>query len=362
MELKKRITSAVAAFFIVASSSLYAQGGSVYTDSGLNTITDIIKSDVRLNKRVSAEDIAEAVSVAEGMNELIIEAIIERGLANDGDISKADVRDINVYLVENYRDVWAELHGDDEDGEETGFHLVQNDGARTKLFGKNAINNVADSIYHLGFETHHKNRLLNEDGNKNRNFKKVALWVDNLLVDDLEGGTLENSAIQEVVGNTGTGLDQIIEMIYSDARLAQRVSTTDIREGSRSANAMNKLLIEAIFATDAASDGSIGVTDAKNINQYLVANHAAEWAVLHGDDEDGEETGFHRVQNDGAKTKIFGKNAINNVADSIYHLGFEASDNRLLNEDGNKNKRFRKVASWLNLLLLEDISDGNFGS
>ena len=45
------------------------------------------------------------------------------------------------------------LHGDDEDGEETGFHLVQNDGAKTRLFGdENAIDTVADGIYHLGFQ------------------------------------------------------------------------------------------------------------------------------------------------------------------------------------------------------------------
>lgn len=360
MTLKKRVISTFTAFFIFATSSLYAD--SVYADSGLNTLTDIIKSDVRLNKRVSAAAISEAVASSEGMNELIIEAIIENGLANDGDISKADIRDINHYLVANYKEVWAELHGDDEGDEETGFHRVQKNGARTKLFGKNAINVVADSIYHLGFETHKRNRLLNEDGNKNRNLNKVALWVDSLLADDLDNGTLENSAVQEVVGDTGTGLDQIIEMIYTDARLAKRVSTTDIREASRSANAMNKLIIEAIIATDSASDGGIGVTDAKNINQYLVANHADEWAVLHGDDEEGEETGFHRVQNDGAKTRIFGKNAINNVADSIYHLGFKTTDNRLRNEDGNKNKRFRKVASWLNLFLIDDFSDGSFGS
>jgi len=362
MEFKKRVVSSVAAFFIVGAGILHAEGGSIYSDSGLNTLTDIIKSDKRLNKRVPAEEIAEAVYSSEQMNALIIEAIIENGLANDGDISKADIRDVNTYLVANYQEEWVQLHGDDDGDEESGFHLVQSDGARTKLFGKNAINKVADSIYHLGFETHHRNRLLNEDGDKNRNFRKVAQWVDSLLTEDLENGRLENAAVEEVVGETGTGLDQIIDLIYNDARLAKRVSTSDIREGSRSANAMNKLLIEAIIATDAASDGSINATDARNINQYLVANYAEEWARLHGDDEEGEETGFHRVQSDGAKSRLFGKNAINNVADSIYHLGFETSDNRLRNEDGNKNKRFRRVASWLNLLLFDDFSDGSFGS
>ena len=37
------------------------------------------------------------------------------------------------------------LHGDDETAEETGYHLVQNDGANTTMFGKNLVNAVADS-------------------------------------------------------------------------------------------------------------------------------------------------------------------------------------------------------------------------
>ena len=49
-------------------------------------------------------------------------------------------------------DRWIRLHGDDEDGEETGFHLVQNDGAKTGCAANNAVDTVADGIYHLGFE------------------------------------------------------------------------------------------------------------------------------------------------------------------------------------------------------------------
>ena len=41
--------------------------------------------------------------------------------------------------------------GDDENGAETGFHLVQNDGANTKFFGQNLDPTVADRMYHLGF-------------------------------------------------------------------------------------------------------------------------------------------------------------------------------------------------------------------
>lgn len=62
---------------------------------------------------------------------------------------------------------------------------MQNDGAKTKIFGKNAINKVFDGIYHLGFATPYKNRLVNEDGNKNARFKKIATWLNGLMSDDL---------------------------------------------------------------------------------------------------------------------------------------------------------------------------------
>ncbi len=71
-----------------------------------------------------------------------------------------------------------------------------------------------------------------------------------------------------------------------------------------------------------------------------------------------EETGFHLVQNDGATTRLFGSyNAVNTVADGIYHLGFPVDGNRLLNEDGNRNASLESVAHWLEELLADDLAD-----
>ncbi|MEE9356059.1 MAG: hypothetical protein V3U75_10765 [Methylococcaceae bacterium] len=90
------------------------------------------------------------------MNKIIVAAIIATGVANDHVISTADTRELNDHLfLYNYEE-WLELHGDDEGDIETGYHNVQGDGAKTTLFGRNAVNRVADSIYHLGFETHKK--------------------------------------------------------------------------------------------------------------------------------------------------------------------------------------------------------------
>jgi len=325
---------------------------------GLNKIIDIIKNDTRLNRRVDEGDIQTAIESAERMNEIIIEAILQTGVANDKLISTADTREINDYIFHNYSEEWKELHGDDEEGEETGFHLVVNDGAKTRLFGKNAINKVADSIYHLGFETHLKNRLLNEDGDKNATFKHVAEWLNELLKEDLEAGRLANSDITEVIGDTDTGLDQAVKIIYNDKGLQKRISTGDMRIGARSANQMSHLLLEAIEQTNAGATGSFTKDEIKSVNRYLVENYADVWRELHGNDEDDEETGYHKVQNDGAKTKLFGKNAINRVFDGIFHLGFETSyKNRLVNEDGDKNTSFKRVASWLSELLADDLEN-----
>lgn len=329
------------------------------TGAGLEQIINIIQNDKHLNKKVTPENIADAISCASRMNEILLEAIIQTGAANDHRITTVDTREMNDYIFRLYHDEWVEIHGDDEDnGEETGFHKVRGNGARTKLFGKNAINRVADSIYHLGFESHRKNRLLNEDGANNASYKRVAEWLDALLRDDLEAGILINPDITEIVGTTGTGLDQIIDIIYQDTGLQKRISLGDLREGADAANQMNHFIIEAIKETDAAENGVLTVRDVKRINAYLVEHHSEAWAQIHGDDEDNEETGFHKVQSDGAKTRLYGKNAVNKVFDGIFHLGFETPyKNRLVNEDGNKNASFKKVTFWLNQLLVNDLNE-----
>lgn len=348
----RKVILAVTALLLSALTPLVFAFGT--TSTGLDKIVEIINTDPGLAKKVSPEGLAIASESADRMNEIILEAILAKGCANDGLINAADARSINDYIYYHYYDEWIELHGDDERGVETGFHYVQNNGNKTLLFGHNAINAVADGIYHLGFETTHKFRLKNEDGKKNKTFMIVAHWLDALLVDQLNSGLLINEAIEEPQSTTGTGLDNIIDTIYHDPVLQIRVSLDDMREGARSAAAMNRLIMEAINNQELNADNDISVTDAKAINAYLVNYYAEQWIKLHGDDEKrGEETGFHLVQSDGAKSFIFGKNMINKVFDGIYHLGFKAhrKGRRLLNEDGNKNASFNEVAYWLDSLI-----------
>ncbi|KAG1682825.1 hypothetical protein GQR58_010613 [Nymphon striatum] len=330
---------------VFSTNSMAQNTEELATGTGLDLLVEIINTDQRLKRKVPENEIAEGASAANSMNHIIVEAIKETGVANDAVISTADTRELNDYIFANHHDQWVVLHGDDENGEETGFHLVQNDGARTRLYDRNAINRVADSIYHLGFETHKRNRLMNEDGNKNASFRRVGEWVNNLLEQDLAGlgMDLTNPLITEVEGSTGTGLD--------------RISTGDMREGAAAANQMNKIIVDALNVTGVTEDDVITKSEVVDLVNYIQINAQDEWIELHGDDEDGEETGYHLVQSDGAKTRLFGKNAINRVFDGIYHLGFgvNARGNRLVNEDGNNNAGIRKIAAWLNQLLGDDM-------
>lgn len=352
------------ALVVALASCLLAPPAGASTDgvggTGLDLLVRIIRADPGLKRHVRAADIDTAAGAASAMNAIIVEAIVATGTANDGALSTADARELNDYIHGRYADRWRALHGDDEHGGETGFHLVQDDGARTRLFGRNAVDQVADGIYHLGFDSNRRNRLLNEDGNANKSFARVAEWLSALLAGELDSGVLKNPEVVEVTGGSGTGLDQIIDMIYADPGLQKRVSTGDLRAAAAAADAMNRLIVEAIRNTGVAQDGSISVEDARALNAYLVTYHGDEWPKLHGDDEDGEESGFHLIQNDGARARLYGRNAVNRVFDGLYHLGF-ATDcpRRLLNEDGDPNARFRKVALWLNLLLAGDLADGS---
>ncbi len=329
------------------------------TNTSLDKIVNVILNDRGLNRYNKTSDLRAGAYYANEMNKLLLKAIIDTAVANDGKITTADVRTLNNYLVKNYQDKWAELHGDDEENEEYGYHLVQNDGATTRMFGENVINTIADGIYHLGYPTDNKNRLKNEDGNNNQTFEDVAWWLNISLQKDIKEGKLNNPNYKEIVGTTGTAMDKIIPAIFNDEGLIKKVSTEDMRIAAKNANRMNELLIEAIKETEVAKDRHFSVEDVKKINEYLVANYASEWAILHGDDEKDEETGFHRIQNDGAISKLEGKNLINTVADGVYHLGYKTPyKNNLVNEDGNKNVTFYSVAYWLNKYLKEELQNG----
>jgi Ca2+-binding RTX toxin-like protein len=309
------------------------------TGSGLDRITNLIMADAGLPMKTPEADIGGGADAANSLNQLIMDGLAAVGALGDGKVSTADVIAVNAWIRADATRLarFIELHGDDENGSETGYHLVQNDGATTKFFGKNLVNTVADGVYHIGFQIV-DGRFRNEDGDANATVSDVADWLNYFLSD---------------ASSTGTGLDRIVDTIKVDAGLARNTPAADIDGGAGAANALNALILEGIAATGAMADGWITSADLEAINAWLRADplRLARFIELHGDDENGSETGYHLVQNDGATTNYFGQNLVNTVADGIYHFGFTIENGRFLNEDGDANATLANVASWLNYFI-----------
>ena len=215
---------------------LFAEVSSVAgtTGTGLDGWVSIIVNDPGLNHRISVEDISGGAEAADAINQMIIDGIIATGVANDGTLNAADLYDVNRWFQaddDRYAE-FVELHGDDEQNREWGFHLVQNDGATTRLFARNAVNTVFDGTYHIGFDIAH-GRFENEDGNRNASVESVAHWLDQLLRPTLEAGDLVSGAdpFADVVW-TGTGLDLLTSTIIEDDGLNTRIATSEIAEGT----------------------------------------------------------------------------------------------------------------------------------
>ncbi len=313
--------------------------------TGLDQIVQAIYADPGLAGATDGKDIKAGAQAAEQLGQLILKAASATGAAADGVFTTAEVVAMNAYLRTNHLAAWTVLHGDDEDGSETGYHLVQNDGGNAKYRGDNMLDTVADGIFHMGFEIR-DGRFLNEDGDPNASVERVAEWLTQFYTDH---------------STTGTGLDRITDLVMADAGLDTRISDPQIAAGADAANALNRMLAQALTATGVAKDGWISVQDVVALNAYLRADpgRLANWTRLHGDDERGSETGFHLVQNDGASTRFFGENLVNTVADGIYHLGFRIQDGRLLNEDGDPNATLSDVSDWLNYFLIDQSTSGS---
>ncbi len=314
------------------------------TNTGLDRIVETIVADPGLAANNTWPQIKGGALAADGLNNLIVSGInaLNQAGAADADatrLSEAEVLWINGWIrsdADRYA-TFVDLHGDDENGVETGYHLVQNDGANTTLFAQNAINTIFDGIYHIGFDITVDGRFANEDGNANARVGDVAEWITYYYGDP---------------STTGTGFDRLTDWMRLDPGLAKWTSALDINDGLAAADRLLHLYVDAIAATGVNSDGWITKNDLRLINGWIRANRYAEFVEDHGDDEgDGTETGFHKIQNDGGSTQFFGRNLINTVADGMFHVGFEIEGEVFVNEDGDRNQSLSDLSSWVNYFL-----------
>ncbi len=329
------------------------------TGTGLDQLVKIIVNDTGLRRRVSAADITEGAKAANQMNQWIVDAIRETGIANDGELNAADLRDANAYLRARHASAWRTLHGRDAWKIETGFHKVRGDGALSRLYSRNAVDAVAEGVYQMGFEIN-GTFFRNEKGHPGKNLESVSNWLNGLLAKDLAGTSLRNDQIDtSIKPSTGTGLDTLVEIIAEDKGLNRKLATSAITAGARAADAMNVLIVSAIKATGVANDNALSNDDVRTVSAYLTANSAVLWTELHGNDKTKGGSGFHKVKDKGASTFLLGRNAVNAVAEGIFQIGFGISKNRFLNESGKLGTTVSQVGSWLRSLLAADLANGS---
>ena len=172
----------------------------VRTQTGLDQIMTVLARDPGLNTAFTAaletRKVAQTIKGLEALgtlNSMIADAISVTGVAKDGLISADDVLKINSWIRSDPLRLasFTAAHGDDANGVETGYHLIQGNGGVIQYDGLNFANRVVDGLFHIGFEV--KNgRFVNEDGNANASVAQVASWLNYFYLGK-----------SEVVGTTG---------------------------------------------------------------------------------------------------------------------------------------------------------------
>lgn len=150
------------------------------TGTGLDKLIQIIGEDDGLRNNISQTQIRGGAAAADRINHIIVDAINATGAMDDGHLTVAETYDISAWIHANRNAEFIAAHGDDENGVETGFHLIQGDGGASYLFGEDAVNTVMDGIFHIGFDTQ-GDRFVNEDGNANARVETVTYWLNELL-------------------------------------------------------------------------------------------------------------------------------------------------------------------------------------
>ena len=148
-------------------------------------------------------------------------------------------------------------------------------------------------------------------------------------------------------------IDRIVQSITTDDGLIAGNTTAQITGGANAAKTIMDIIQTAMKATGIGLDGMVDVTGVKVLSDYIRANGQLNKAFIeaHGDDENGTETGFHLVQNDGATQAFNGANLVNTVLDGLFHIGFNYAGNNILNEDGNANATLNDLATYINYFI-----------
>lgn len=188
----------------------------------LKSMIAALSGDAGLKANVTPVDMSYGLSSARALNKILATVIDETGVNKDGVITRADIEAISDAIQGNASTLssFTAFHGT-EVGVESGFHLLQNDGAVQVFQGQNAVNTVIDAIYHIGF-AYSGDNLVDQNGSLSHTTVDVAGWLNyflngvNLVYgtggdDYLTSGTYSEKFITaaDEVFDAGAGNDQI---------------------------------------------------------------------------------------------------------------------------------------------------------
>ncbi|MFM7235369.1 MAG: hypothetical protein ACKOYK_01130 [Cyanobium sp.] len=109
--------------------------------------------------------------------------------------------------------------------------------------------------------------------------------------------------LQQPIGSSGSGLDQTLGWIARDPGLAGANEAASIQTGIAAANGLNTLLVEGLRDTGLLAKKILVAADIVTLNAWFRDPSQPQrlelFLKLHGDDENGSETGFHTIQGDG---------------------------------------------------------------
>ena len=328
------------------------------TGTGLDRLVNIIETDSGIARRVSASDIDRGAQAASELNHMIVEGIREMGLANDGTIDTSDLRALGDWAqaeAPRYQ-TFVNLYGTNRNGVESGFQLVENEDSSARLFGEDAVDEVADAIYSFGFGDR-DGRLIDVNGDLYRSVTLTARWVDDLLTDADMKALSNPNGTTVVEGTTGTGLDRLVDVVNTDAGLIRNISRLDIADGAKAVDALNNMFLDGITTLGLAKDGSIDRSDVTAISDWVRndPSRKADFMKLY-------DNGYDKIYNQGADIAYIGVDdnimphvghVINHGMRGVYQIGFGTERGQVINDNGNPDISTAVPANWFDQLLTD---------
>ncbi len=164
----------------------------------------------------------------------------------------------------------------------------------------------------------------------------------------------------QAASTAGTAYDRIVESSAVDRGLRANIPQEEWDAGLAAANALNAMIAQGIAATRIGADKRITAAEVATLNAWFRATPRPLRPVP------GPARGRRGWRGDrlspGAERRRAGgdvrRNLANNIADSLYHIGFQIVDGRFQNEDGDANASVEEMGAWLTYFIADPSTTG----